>query len=44
MEDELFFRVALLIERAALLRAGELAADEAQALDVLCQRLSGIDG
>ncbi|HSW27527.1 MAG TPA: HD domain-containing phosphohydrolase [Burkholderiaceae bacterium] len=43
MESELLFRLRS-IERATRLRAGELAADEAQALNVLCQRLSGIDG
>jgi hypothetical protein len=40
MESELLFRLRS-IERATRLRAGDLAPDEAQALDGLCQRLSG---
>ena len=43
IEDELLFRLRS-IERATRLRAGDLPPDEAQALDGLCQRLSGIDG
>ena len=36
IEDELFFRLRS-IERATLLRAGELASDEARRLEHLCE-------